>query len=172
MGTPEQLVLVLSEHAMGDDPIWYEPNGELRSFRHLWYRAERVVKYVQEAMGRDTVFTELCRIDGGNGRGGRLTRRWSDLASGRQVHVGAAFVDDLFSALGLLSFSVALGPPDVASRCAPGSNPHVSQTCSRGHEWTPENTRLSGRGARYCATCKSDRERERKGRARRVMEVA
>lgn len=34
-------------------------------------------------------------------------------------------------------------------------------TCSRGHEWTPENTRISPRGVRVCRACHRNKQRDR-----------
>jgi hypothetical protein len=170
LGTLEQLVLVMDEHAMGDNPIWYDERGELRPLNHLWYRSERVVAYLSEAVGADSVFGELCHAVGGD-RGGRLARRWNALRSGAQAHVGVPLVDAMFAALGLAPFTVTLGPPDVASKAAPGSQLPRSEACQKGHAWTPENTLNHGNG-RSCRTCKRDAERRRKANARRVMEVA
>ena len=36
--------------------------------------------------------------------------------------------------------------------------------CKHGHEFTPENTRLTNRGHRVCKTCKADEQRRRRSR--------
>lgn len=49
-----------------------------------------------------------------------------------------------------------------AERSAAGEKTH----CHRGHEFTPENTRIKKNGTRACKKCHVDDERERKRRVR------
>jgi hypothetical protein len=48
------------------------------------------------------------------------------------------------------------------ARRAAGSLPWSTRTaCPRGHEFTPENTRVRRNGRRACRSCERDRERKR-----------
>lgn len=61
---------------------------------------------------------------------------------------------------------------NMRDRLRNGNNPFANRThCPKGHEYTPENTRLY-RGSRSCKECQRARVRERDARRRLNREVA
>ncbi len=78
-----------------------------------------------------------------------------------QLAVAAAFSIDSTTVGGIVlgqSWTHVDGPIRVSSRSKPATH------CRRGHEWTPENTRMV-KGFRSCRKCEAIRERSRRTKA-------
>lgn len=69
------------------------------------------------------------------------------------------------------TFGVWGGMTARERRDLPYKTPRTRDECRNGHEFTPENTRVSPNGTRRCRACASAYERERNQR-RRAGEVA
>lgn len=57
-------------------------------------------------------------------------------------------------------------PEDWMSLCVSCHRRYDATTCRRGHEWTPENTRIRGPGWRRCRICATDARQRRRANGR------
>lgn len=69
-----------------------------------------------------------------------------------------------------------LEPVSIVENGARGMSPHAENSrkthCLRGHEFSPENTRMDGHGRRECVTCARRRSRESSRRDRQRKKFA
>lgn len=70
----------------------------------------------------------------------------------------ACHVNDVASDNRLRNLYWGTHADNMRDRLRNGNNPFANRThCKRGHEFTPENTRLNTRGARVCRSCERAR---------------